>query len=129
MRKPKPQAPFRVQLSRAKGWRMPPDTVKVDRTTFFGNPFSIDDFGHDHAVELHRRWLTGGRLTAAEIVAIDPHTTALQLKQRRKEVLARLPELRGKNLGCWCRLPAPGEPDLCHAALLLELANRPSGSG
>lgn len=32
-----------------------------------------------------------------------------------------LPELRGKNLACWCR---SGEP--CHADVLLELANRPT---
>lgn len=32
--------------------------------------------------------------------------------------------LRGKNLACWCKLPKPGEPDICHAAVLLELANK-----
>jgi hypothetical protein len=32
---------------------------------------------------------------------------------------ARLPELRGKNLACFCK---PGEP--CHADILIELANR-----
>ena len=32
-------------------------------------------------------------------------------------------ELRGKTLMCWCALPKPGEPDVCHAAVLLELAN------
>ncbi len=36
---------------------------------------------------------------------------------------ARLPELRGHNLACWCPLPKPGEPDHCHAAVLLEVAN------
>ena len=30
----------------------------------------------------------------------------------------RLPELRGKNLACWCK---PGSP--CHADVLLEIAN------
>ena len=30
--------PRRVQLRRSKGWTMPPDTVKVDRTTRWGNP-------------------------------------------------------------------------------------------
>jgi len=29
-------------------------------------------------------------------------------------------ELRGKNLGVLLPLPAPGEPDRCHAAVLLE---------
>ena len=32
-------------------------------------------------------------------------------------------ELRGKNLACWCPLPASGEPDHCHAAVLLQVAN------
>jgi len=33
---------------------MPANTVKVDRTTLFGNPFAIKDFGHNRAVALHR---------------------------------------------------------------------------
>lgn len=36
------EKPRRVQLSRRKGWRMPENTVKVDRTNKkFGNPFTI----------------------------------------------------------------------------------------
>lgn len=31
--------------------------------------------------------------------------------------------LRGQNLACWCPLPKPGEPDHCHATVLLEVAN------
>ena len=31
--------------------------------------------------------------------------------------------LHGRNLACWCPLPEPGQPDHCHAAVLLELAN------
>ena len=30
--------PIRVQLKRTKGWKMPENTVKVDRSTDFGNP-------------------------------------------------------------------------------------------
>lgn len=33
--------PQRIQLKRTKGWRMPPGTVKVDRSTRWGNPFRI----------------------------------------------------------------------------------------
>ena len=33
------EKPRRVQLSRQKGWRMPANTVKVDRSTKWGNPF------------------------------------------------------------------------------------------
>lgn len=34
--------PIRIQLSRAKGWRMPSNTMKVDRSTVWGNPFRAD---------------------------------------------------------------------------------------
>jgi hypothetical protein len=34
-------------------------------------------------------------------------------------LVASIPDLRGKNLACWCPLDAP-----CHADVLLELANR-----
>jgi hypothetical protein len=109
----------RVQLSRTQGWRMPANTVKVDRTTSFGNPFSIEDYGHDQAVALHRAWIAG-RLG-------DPHLPAAivrMLERKRQEVFAALPRLRGKNLACWWRLPASGHPDNCHAATLPELADR-----
>jgi len=53
------ERPRRVQLRRVKRWRMPANTVKVDRTTLFGNPFSVKENGHDRAVALHRAWLTG----------------------------------------------------------------------
>jgi hypothetical protein len=111
--------PQRIQLRRSKGWRMPPNTVKVDRTTLFGNPFSIKDYGHDRAVALHRAWLTG-KLGDEDI----PPSEKSQLAELRTEVLAALPGLRGKNLACWCASPEAGQRDNCHAALLLELANR-----
>jgi ATP-dependent DNA helicase RecQ len=112
---PRPQ---RIQLKRTKGWRMPANCVKVDRTTLFGNPFSIKDWGHDKAVALHRAWITG----KLDVPAIPAKTKKL-LERKRQEVLAALPGLRGKNLACWCPLPQPGQADNCHAAVLLELAN------
>jgi hypothetical protein len=112
--------PRRIQLRRTKGWRMPANTVKVDRTTLFGNPFSIKDYGHDRAVALHRAWLTGRTIDAP-----IPSAAIKKLAERRQQVLQALPSLRGKHLACWCALPKKkGEPDSCHAALLLELANR-----
>lgn len=92
--------PDRIQLSRAKGWRMPENTVKVDRSTRYGNPFRIGDFGIPDAeasVQRFREWMDG-RVFGPQV----PY----------------LPELRGKNLACWCK---PGTP--CHADVLLELAN------
>lgn len=37
---------------------------------------------------------------------------------------SRLPELRGKRLGCWCGSWSPGQPDIgCHAVVLARRAN------
>ena len=33
--------PLRIQLSRQRGWRMPSNTTKVDRSMKWGNPFVI----------------------------------------------------------------------------------------
>jgi hypothetical protein len=102
--------PARIQLSRRKGWRMPENTVKVDRTTAFGNPFVVrgDDFGRAAAVAAFKVWL------------LAP-TLATPFLNQRQRLINRLPELRGKNLGCWCPRGAP-----CHADVLLDLANAPA---
>lgn len=95
--------PRRIQLSRAKGWRMPENTVSVVRPTKWGNPYKI-----------------GTCFIADAQSAVEAFRANLPVTIRG------LDELRGKNLACWCKLPAPGEPDHCHAAVLLELANAPS---
>ena len=118
--------PVRVQLSRAKGWKMPPNTVKVDRSTRWGNPFNMAaaiDWGFatkasaaSVVVDCFRAWVPGGH--QAESLWQGPQSDAARLPFKD------LTPLRGKNLACWCKLPRPGEPDVCHAAVLLELANK-----
>jgi len=111
----------RIQLSRAKGWRMPPNTVNVARGPgrIWGNPFTIADAvevaqvrpdrAQRFVVECFGHWLRGDRQNW-----MGPESDAAAAL-----ILSRLPELRGKNLACWCR---PGTP--CHADVLLELANK-----
>jgi hypothetical protein len=42
----------------------------------------------------------------------------------RRSLWRRLPELRGKTLGCWCGTWSPGQPDIgCHAVALARLAD------
>lgn len=118
--------PIRVQLSRAKGWRMPPNTVKVDRSTKWGNPFSVqaaidygfanDATGAAFVVECFREWVVPG--PSADRMWMGPQSDAA------RQPFRDLTPLRGKNLACWCKLPKRGEPDICHAAVLLELANK-----
>ena len=95
--------PRRIQRQRTKGWRMPENTVYVGRGSRWGNPWRAG-YGITETVE---EAVTAFR-AAADAGGFD------------------LAPLRGKNLACWCALPKPGEPDLCHAAVLLEIANRPT---
>lgn len=96
------ETPRRIQLSRKKGWRMPPNTVSVARPRKHGNPFRVGDFGipdAEAAVQRYREWREG-RVVGPPVPPLD--------------------DLRGKNLACWCKLSCS-----CHADVLLELANTP----
>ena len=54
------ETPARIQLRRAKGWRMPENTVKVDRSTPWGNPFKVGEDGTAHdCVELYKHLVSG----------------------------------------------------------------------
>lgn len=112
--------PMPVQIRRVRGWSLPPNTVVVARPGIWGNPFRVEQFGLEQAVALHRTWLEAEDVQdlgyAGEMADL--------LNGLRAELLRRLPELRGKNLACYCPLPSPGERDRCHRAFLMELANR-----
>lgn len=109
--------PQRIQLSRRKGWKMPANTVKVDRSTGYGNPWSIREHesGWWYVDGPNCPW--GGIVCGNEEGA---RLTVVKLYRREAERLGVSSRLRGKNLACWCAL---GQP--CHADVLLELANTP----
>lgn len=95
--------PHRIQRRRVKGWRKPANTIIVDRTSAWGNPYAAKDHG-DCApallVAMFRDWLKSDDQKAAAL-------------------LENIGALRGKNLCCPCPLDQP-----CHADVLLEIANR-----
>jgi hypothetical protein len=101
--------PVRVQLSRRPGWRKPDNTIVVSRPTVWGNPFPVGKLGRDEALRRFREMLQDRAQMAAWRY---PPISEIRAK------------LSGRNLACWCALPEPGAPDRCHAALLLEIANR-----
>lgn len=136
--------PKRVQLRRTKDWRMPENTVKVDRRTRWGNPFNLKasehcwtaiSFGHKgdpagrHAasVDIFRLWIAGGRSgvvtgcglyaekDGVQVAFAESPTIEAPTPPSTEEIVR---ELHGKNLACWC---PPDKP--CHADVLLELAN------
>lgn len=107
-------SPQRIQLRRTKGWRMPSNTVKVDRTTKWGNPFVV---GQAYDVEGDDTQIVVA--TPAEAVATFRDNLDDPMHWHFLQMLNEIDELRGKNLACWCPLDQP-----CHADVLLEMANR-----
>lgn len=104
--------PDRIRLSRAKGWRMPADTVKVDRTGPWGNPFVVGRDGtRAECVDLYIKLMAG-------YVAISVPATVDEQNAARRHVIAHLDTIRGKHLACWCSYDGP-----CHGDVLLKLAN------
>lgn len=105
--------PERVQLSRAAGWRMPPNTVKVTRGPGmrYGNPFPIGGEGPlgRHALD------AAGAVGFFCAMLDDPELRAAAGYPSDEEIRA---DLAGKNLACWCKLTEP-----CHADPLIARAN------
>jgi hypothetical protein len=100
--------PVRFQLSRRKGWKMPPGTVNVARPGKYGNPH---------------------RVGFCPVCGVE-HTREEAIAEFRAEIeaspewQARIREqLAGKNVACWCHLN-----EACHGDVLVEVANaKPSG--
>jgi hypothetical protein len=104
--------PRRIQLRRTKGWRLPPGAVVVSRPGPFGNPWTVE--------AARKAGFTG---TDAEVAALCASLFRNGMRQRLpvcEPILARLHELRGRDLACWC------PPDqACHGDVLIEMANQP----
>ena len=150
--------PVRVQRRRVKGWRMPENTVYVGRGSIFGN-ISVCTRPHNCALRPcaccdsatdGRNWCcvlafreyaeSGIERRACRSGLFRYALDAFGGYEARDEMVRRLPELRGKNLACWCHLcdrHKNGKPlgveckdcDPCHADPLLELANESADRG
>lgn len=74
---------------------IPPDAVYVGRGSPFGNPFKIVGGRRDKCILRFQKWL-----------------------KEQPELIEKIKcELRGKDLVCYCA------PLLCHAEILMEIAN------
>jgi hypothetical protein len=73
-----------------------PFDVYIGRPSKWGNPFVIGKDGtRDEVIEKYEAWL-----------------------RTQPDLLAALPELRGKVLGCWCA------PHACHGDVLVRMAGQ-----
>lgn len=127
--------PVRLQLSRKRGFNLQAlsqatnglEAVNVARPTKWGNPFVVHHPGSYLEKPMHPAMAVssfkallskGGGWFPVPL----PWPKGKIPKQYTSLADVRC-ELAGKNLACWCALPEPGQPDICHAAVLLELAN------
>lgn len=125
--------PQRIQRTRKPGWRAGAAVI-VDRSSRYGNPWRIIDdhillhpggitqpFGspeeaREAACSYYAAWLKG--------VGQDAYRAGRKTFSRTR-VLADLWRLKGCDLACTCPLPADGQPDHCHARVLMELSAHP----
>ncbi|ABL68371.1 DUF4326 domain-containing protein [Paracoccus denitrificans] len=108
--------PQRIQLKRTKGWRLPADAVKVDRSTRWGNPWRVGEPDITDAAEAVRRFAHAveGFMSNGSYCRPVAHPDS-----HIGRIISGIGDLRGKDLACWCPLDQP-----CHADVLLRLANR-----
>lgn len=112
-------APRRIQRRRVKGWRLPAGAVIVDRTSaMYGNPFKV---GEPITREPWRELF--GPVVRDLAHAVEIFTVYARITSGY-DILVRH-DLRGRDLACTCDLPEPGQPDICHAAVLIGIANNP----
>jgi uncharacterized protein DUF4326 len=135
--------PVRLRLARAKGFSLQAISVatnglpamKVDRSTGFGNPFSITKGTSSSGGKTADVWTVGtwngpamwicysaeeARIRSVEAYAAWVALPAQTWLRERIRIA-----LRDKNLACWCKLPEPGQSDICHASVQIRIANRP----
>jgi Domain of unknown function (DUF4326) len=118
--------PRRIQLSRKKGWSMPEDGVKVDRTTEFGNPFAVFGpckFEDDSLSWIVQRGIDSRRFPSkadAQAAAVRLYTAWLNEPAQAKlrdRIRLRFKEARP---ACWCGLSDP-----CHGDTIADVALTP----
>lgn len=123
--------PRRIQRRRTAGWRAPKHSTYVGRPTRFGNPFAVVPAASQRggrldmwAVKYQGRTL--GRWddkAAARAEATDRYARWVREPEQEGARALFRALLHGRDLTCWCPLPADGQPDHCHASVLLGLAN------
>lgn len=64
----------------------------IGRGSRWGNPFIVKKYGRERCIELYREYIMD-----------------------RPDLLAALPKLQGKVLGCWCK------PEACYGDVLVEV--------
>lgn len=121
--------PIRVQRQRTKGYKLPKNTVCVNRPLKYGNPLKLlngiiyVDAGWRR--KILDKWVYYQRGDINKLLYVYEHIvkgTQFQNQDLQywsdKYKIYNLKELKNKNLACFCKI---GEK--CHGDILLKIAN------
>lgn len=118
----------RIQRRRVRGWRKPAGAVIIDRTSRWGNPFTVADAiaqgraaNEEQArvvvTDRFRQWLRGDVAGDPDVIRSGKRTFD------RRWMLAHLDDIRGRVLCCPCAVD-----QVCHGDDLWTLANQAAGA-
>ncbi len=120
----KERIPLRIQRKRVKGYKMPYNSISVTRPGRFGNPFSVEKYGRDKAVELFERLFTESHIMNFTMEhQLDIQKSKFWQYWRQSNYMSTtdmvVKELAGKNIACFCK------PDQkCHGDTYIKIANQ-----
>lgn len=111
--------PTRIQLSRKKDWRMPPNTKVVSRPSKFGNPYNWQDFLTPSSGPRKAK-ATVTRFFLWSVIQIQEGRQPTDFIEWFRWIAEHLHEIRdADHVACWCKLT-----EICHGDVLIELANK-----
>lgn len=104
----------RIQRKRTPGFRLPKNTICVNRGTKWGNPFKVDELGRETAINRFKECLLNNAMV---YMYLDEIEAAIQFNRFKwmSENLSGLKEY--DNIACFC-----GCDLACHGDVLIELA-------
>ncbi len=112
--------PKRIQRKRTKGWKLSENAVYVGRPTKYSNPFEVERIEKAGAV-----WweVKGPGIKSKHGSRRSAHAYAVTLYRLHAVDKINASELAGLDLCCWCAITHNGEYNMCHADVLISLAN------
>lgn len=106
--------PTRIQRSRKPGSKLPPNTICVNRGTKWGNPYRVEKYGRERAIELFRECI----LNNAMCYYYFNYLEAMKQFTRFKWMSEHLHLIReADHVACFCPLDVE-----CHGDVLIEIS-------
>lgn len=106
--------PTRIQRKRTHGFRLPSNTICVNRGTKFGNPFKVADYGREKAISNFRECLTYPHMAYYYFDEIEATTQFNRFIWMANNIhLIR----EADHIACFCPLDVE-----CHGDTLIEIS-------